>query len=221
MNPVNRKLTEKFFLSVEGETEKWYFEWLGETINRSEIAVANAKLFCKISKDPTKFVKALTVPGKIKIIHVFDRESEDEAHKNNFTNTLKLMKHAQNMGKTVTYLLGYSNFTFELWMVLHKSECNKCKSRRGQYLDDINRAYGENFRSLSEYKEEKNFRRLLSKLTIDDVITAISRSRAIMETNRNNRCILRQEYGFSYYCENPSLSIWEYVEKALQKCEIL
>ncbi|NLB28317.1 MAG: RloB domain-containing protein [Clostridiaceae bacterium] len=216
-----RKPTEKFYLSVEGETEKWYFEWLEKTIKHSELATSNAKFLCRVSKDPRKFVKTLTVPGEIEIIHVFDRESEDETHRNGFSRTLMQMDQAQNMGKTVTYLLGYSNFTFELWMALHKGECNKCKSHRSQYLEDINRAYGECFRSLSAYKEEKNFQRLLDKLSLDNVIQAIGRSRVIMETNQNNRYILRKEHGFSYYRENPSLSIWEYVETILRSCAIL
>lgn len=32
------------------------------------------------------------------------------------------MESAQNLGKSIKYKLGYSNFTFELWMILHKND---------------------------------------------------------------------------------------------------
>ena len=32
--------------------------------------------------------------------------------------------------KNITYKLGYSNFTFELWMILHKQDCNTCFDNR-------------------------------------------------------------------------------------------
>lgn len=34
------------------------------------------------------------------------------------------MKAAQNSGKDIKYQLGYSNFTFELWIIVHKTDCN-------------------------------------------------------------------------------------------------
>ena len=34
-----RKETKKYYFTVEGETEKWYFEWLQRTINSTPAAL--------------------------------------------------------------------------------------------------------------------------------------------------------------------------------------
>lgn len=60
------------------------------------------------------------------------------------------------MGKDIRYVLGYSNFTFELWMILHKYPCNKILADRTQYLEFINKADNENFKSLKNSKTKKN-----------------------------------------------------------------
>ena len=46
-----------------------------------------------------------------------------------------------------------SNFTFEVWMILHKSQCNNCAHRR-QYVRQINACYNEHFENLKQYKKD-------------------------------------------------------------------
>lgn len=178
-----RKENRVCYFSVEGETEKWYLEWLQRTINSEPAALCKARFDVKIEKNPRSRVKGLNILGKTEIIHVFDRESEDQAHAEQFHTMLDRMKSAQGMGKQVTYKLGHSNFTFELWMILHKADCSRTLSNRSQYLALLNQAYGDNFESLSQYKYEENFKCILSKLTLDDVRQAIQRLDKIMRHN--------------------------------------
>ena len=105
-------------------------------------------------------------------------------------------------------------------MILHKADCNGAKAHRGQYLSDLNRAYDEKFENLKEYKNKSNFRRILKKLTIDDVISAVERSRAIMDINKENGYKLQQYRGYKFYKENQSLSIWNIIEKILEECNL-
>ena len=64
-------------------------------------------------------VKEQTILGDLQIIHVFDfEESQNESA---FKETLSAMKKATKMKKNIKYSLGYSNYTFELWIVLHKA----------------------------------------------------------------------------------------------------
>lgn len=214
---MKRLTSKKYYLSVEGETEKWYFEWLVGVINNSTEAKHKIKLDCKIEKDPAKYVKGLLILEKTAVTHVFDRESEDEVHTTQFQTTLERIKKAESSGKKVKYSLGYSNFSFELWMVLHKSDCNGPKTHRKQYLDPINRAYGEKFENLKECKKEKNFQRILGKLTIEDVKNAITRSQSIMQMNEENyeSCKVGN---YDFFTENPSLTIWKCVESMLKGC---
>lgn len=69
-------------------------------------------------------------------------------------------------------------------MALHKTECNGSLNFRHQYLGAINRAYDEHFSTMDEYKQEANFKRLLGKLTLADVWTAVERAERIMKKNK-------------------------------------
>lgn len=158
-----RKEKLTYYFSVEGETEKWYLDWLQDRINESRDAKYTVKLDSKIQKDPLARAKGMTILQKTEITHVFDRESEDSVHARQFMATLDRMKAAQSLGKNIKYRLGYSNFTFELWIILHKANCNGAKTHRRQYLAPLNTAYGEHFESLEEYKHEANFQRILGK----------------------------------------------------------
>ena len=47
-----RKENRTYFFSVEGDTEKWYLDWLQTTINSTPEARFTVKLDSKIQKDP-------------------------------------------------------------------------------------------------------------------------------------------------------------------------
>lgn len=131
------------------------------------------------------------------------------------------MKNAQTMGKNVIYHLGYSNYTFELWMILHMTDCNGTLSHRRDYLPLINRAFNEHFENLNQYKSEANFKRILNKLTLDHVRQAIVRSKNIMQRNKLSGYIVQQYKGYQFFNENPSLSIWEIIEQILMDCSLI
>ncbi|WP_367568192.1 RloB family protein [Lacrimispora sp.] len=216
-----RKENRTYYFSVEGETEKWYLDWLQDLINANPAAKYTVKLDSKIQKDPLARAKGLTILGKTEIIHIFDRESEEDVHVTQFKTTLDRMKMAQSIGKSITYRLGYSNFTFELWMILHKSDCNGSLTHRSQYLVPLNKAYNEKFENLDQYKHEDNFKRILKQLTLEHVHAAIQRSKAIMRRNQESGYILQEYKRYKFYKENPALSIWESIEKILRECELL
>lgn len=220
MRPMKRKEKITYYFSVEGSTEKWYLDWLQHTINAEDNAKYLVKLDSRVETNPLNRVKKLTVVDHANIIHVFDYESSDPSHVKQFKSTLKRMKEAEGLGKNVRYRLGYSNFTFELWMILHMADCNSSLSYRNQYLELLNRAYKENFQSLSHYKQEDNFKRLLRELTLDHVRKAVQRSRTIMRHHEDVGHKLMQYEGFEYYDENPSLSIWEIIEEILEECNL-
>lgn len=201
------KKTKKYYFSVEGETEQQYLKWLQNTINDISERKYNVKLDLKIEKDPLSRAKGITILEKTEIIHIFDKESEEPIHQDQFYKTLKRMKEAQNLGRQIKYQLGYSNFTFELWIILHKIDFNTPLNHRSQYFSFINRAYEEQFSNLDDYKRENNFKQVLKKLTIYDVKEAIKRAKDIMNKNKENGYNLENYKGYKFYKENPSLSI--------------
>ncbi|HCX61525.1 MAG TPA: abortive phage infection protein [Clostridiales bacterium] len=215
------KSTKKYYFSVEGETEQWYLKWLQDKINETAESKYKISFDCPIQKNPLKRAKSLVLTGKTVIYHISDYESDDPKHKNEFKETIDNMKKAKELGKQITYKFGYTNLTFELWIVLHKAECNGSFAHRRQYLHPINRAYNEDFDSLKEYKHEGNFKRILNTLTLSDVKDAINRAKFIMQCNRDSGYILQEYKGFKYYRENPSLEIWEAIEKIFKDCKLI
>ena len=69
----------------------------------------------------------------------------------------------------VNYRLAYSNFTFELWMILHKINAEDSLSHRDDYKKLLKRAYKESFTGLSDYKSARGFSVILQTLGLDDV----------------------------------------------------
>ena len=100
------------------------------------------------------------------ILLFFDYESDEQTHVNAFMSAMDNMKKAEKIGKQITYKSGYSNFTFDLWIVLHMADSNASYAHRKQYLVPINRAFGEKFASMEEYKEEENFKHCLKQMDI-------------------------------------------------------
>lgn len=215
------KPTRKYYFSVEGETEQWYLKWLQDKINETPEAVFKVFLDCPIQKNPLKRVKSLVVTRRTEIYHISDYESDEPIHVVEFRETMDNMKKAKELGKQVTYKFGYTNLTFDLWIVLHKTDCNGSFAHRRQYLSPINRAFNENFESMAEYKHENNFKRILNQLTLLDVIAAVNRAKFIMQSNKENGYVLQEYKGYKYYKENPSLAIWEVIEKILRDCELM
>lgn len=218
---AKRKSTKKYYFSVEGETEQWYLKWLQDRINETEEAAYKVSLDCPVQKNPLKRVKSMVVTMKTEVWHLSDYESDELIHVNQFTKTMDNMKEAKSLGKQITYQFGYSNLTFDLWIVLHMADCNGFISHRKNYLAPLNRAYDEHFESLDEYKHEANFKRCLGKLQLLNVIDAVSRAKIIMKRNQDNGYTLQQYKGYKYYKGNPSLAIWEVIEKILKDCELM
>lgn len=215
------KITNKYYFSVEGETEELYLKWLQDKINNSSEARFKVSFDCKINKNPLKRAKLLVVTSKTDIYHICDYESDEQTHAKEFKDAMDNMKKAKALGKQITYKFGYTNLTFELWIILHKMDCYTPFTHRKQYLTLINKAFNESFESLGDYKLEANFKRILNSLTLNNVISAVERSKDIMQKNINNGYKLQEYKGFKYYKENPSLTIWEVIDKIIKDCRLV
>lgn len=215
------KKTKKYYFTVEGETEQWYLKWLQDRINETTEAVYKVSFDCPVQKNPLKRAKSLVVTGKTEVWHLSDYESDDPIHTRQFTETMDNMKAAKNAGKQITYKFGYTNLTFDLWIILHKVECNSAFAHRKNYITPLNRAYNEHFEDMKEYKHEDNFKRCLGKLTLTNVMDAVERAERIMKRNQDNGYSLQQYKGYKYYKENPSMAIHEIISKILKDCELM
>lgn len=218
---ANRKMNARYYFTVEGETEKWYLEWLRDAINADPRSKVKVVCSPKVQKNPVKWAKAKTNLDKsAKVFHVFDFEDEEPIHVKAFKDTLANMKKAGSLGRGFRYVSAYSNLTFELWMVLHKGDCPALAHRR-QYLKPINDLYGEHFESLDEYKHEANFKRVLGKLSVDDAVTAVGRAETLAKRAEEHGLRKAQHCGYSYYLDNPATDLWIPVKQMLEEGGII
>lgn len=218
---ANRKMNSRYHFTVEGETEKWYLEWLRDTINSDPRARVRIACTPKVQKNPLKWAKANTNLDKsTKVFHVFDFEDEEPIHTEAFKDTLENMKKANALGRGFRYKNAYSNLTFELWIVLHKADCVAHTHRR-QYLKPINDLFEEEFESLDEYKHEANFKRVLGKLSIEDVISAVRRAEILSEKAKTNDFRKAQYCGYEYYLDNPVTELWVPVKQMLVESRLM
>ena len=155
------------------------------------------------------------------MFHLCDYESNEEIHVRQFTETMDKMKAATKIGKQIRYEFGYSNLTFDLWMILHKADCVGSLAHRRLYLHPLNRAYDAHFETMDDYKHENHFKWCLNQLDLNNVKDAIHRADAIMKRNEDSGYRLLQYKGFHYYQENPSLEIHTVISHVLSDCELL
>lgn len=222
MTPMaSRRQADKYWFSVEGETEKWYLEWLRDVVNADPRATRKVAFDVKVEKNPLKRAKSLNVVGKAEVWHVFDLEDEDELHVRQTLDTLKRMRDAGKLGRGVKYMNAYSNFTFELWILLHKLDMRAPLNHRTGYLRLVNREFGESYQDLDEYKHEGNFKRALGQLTIDDVVAAVARAKRIAEANKADGHRFAEHCTYRYCLDNPATDLWIAVEKVLKGAGII
>lgn len=214
-----KKICNKYYLSVEGETEKWYFEYLQDLINNKEELPYNVKFNIQIKKSIISRAKSISAPYKIKAFHICDYESNNDVHITQFNQVLEDLKNVKKINKNINYKLGYSNFSFDLWIILHKKQQKGIINHRKQYVNGINDTYNESFQFIDDYKKEKNFKKILSKISFDDVLTAITNGNEIRKMNIQNSKQNYRKYGqFEYYTQNPDMTINECVEQILKEC---
>ena len=68
---AKRKPTNKYYFSVEGETEQWYLKWLQDTINNTEKAACKVSIDCPVRKNPLKHAKSFIIFLITKVMNRF------------------------------------------------------------------------------------------------------------------------------------------------------
>lgn len=108
-----KKLCNQYYLSVEGETEKWYFEHLQNLINNTDEIPCKVNLETKINRSIISRAKSISAPYKVKAFHICDYESNEEVHVKQFNQVLDELKNVKKINNNmdmVIFLLIYGLF---------------------------------------------------------------------------------------------------------------
>lgn len=191
----SRKESRQFNISVEGiNCEKMYFDHVAELINTSNENKYNAKITCK-KTSPGQFAKRIAYRPvekkrnkKIPYFHVQDIEDYyNLTQQKMFYQLIDEIKQTEKE-YGITYQLGYTNFTFELWLLLHVTDMKAPVTDRFSYLRPINRYFHRNYQSLDEYKNERQFLGILTEfIELDNIRAAVKRADAIIQANQTDR----------------------------------
>lgn len=223
-----RKESRRFNISVEGiNCEKMYFEHLAKLINNSGRNTYNLKVDPR-KMSPMEYAKrnahrpVETRKGKkLPYIHVQDIEDYyDDYQKAKFYGMIDDMRMAEDKFK-ITYKLGYSNYTFELWMLLHVADMPQAVQNRRAYLALVNRWFQRRYTDLDEFKSANEFQGVLDEfVTIDSVKKAVRRAEKIVEQNARNHKVKENYKGFTFYHDNPDMSVHDVVKLIFDVCKV-
>ena len=187
-----KKESRQFNISVEGiNCEKMYFEHLAKLINSSDRNTYNLKVDPR-KMSPLEYAKRNAYKPvdkrkgnkRIPYIHVQDIEDYyDDFQRTKFYGMIDEMRMAEDKF-SIVYELGYSNYTFELWMLLHVADMTHAVQDRHSYLAPINRWFHRNYTDIDEFKSHDEFQKILEEfVTLDSIIQAISRAKKIVGNN--------------------------------------
>lgn len=215
---TDRKPGHKYYVTTEGETEGWYLDWLEEKINAQRTS-GRIKITHYPAKSPADLygkVKRMSILEKTRVWHWMDTETASEENKKRFCSMLDAMRNKKELSKDVEFALGYSSLSFEVWMLLHKVDRPRTVTKQEQYVDQINKAFSTSFESLQEYKTKEGFKKILSKLTLEDVRQAVGRAEEIERLRVANGEAPREYKRFFFRWEDPANSVGVCIKEILQ-----
>lgn len=225
-----RKEHRRFYISVEGKNcEKQYFEHLQKLINECPESKYNVIFVIKAQVTPRQMLKRCgsnpidrDAQGKpIPYMHIADIEDyHDAGFRKHFFDLLDEMKVIKKeSGKA--YLMGYSNLTFDLWMLLHVTDMGGTVSNRDKYLNPINRCFNKSFSRLDDYKNHDAFDKILKAfVSLDSIRKAVARADAIRKWNVTNHKEKCEHNSFCFYKDNPDTTVDKVIKKIFEVCGI-
>lgn len=223
----NRFYSKKYYISVEGNTEKIYFERLKYLINTSKDVNKkfNVAISTKVCKSPIKHLKKINILNeKIELFHVLDYEGKNEERNGKQLEKAileidEIVKSNSSVYKSIDgYEIGYTNLAFELWIILHKSDYYTCMSTKAPYLIQINKYFKVNFQSHTEFTKEKNLEKVINQIELEDIINAVKRGERIRKKKIETGGAFHSHGDIKFYMDNPDITIHDVVKKIIAEC---
>ncbi len=192
--PKQTQDNTKFYFSTEGETEEAYLLHLQKLINegrKRKIKFITAVVKNNPLQKTANKWRSEVGQTPIDLYHFFDYEGSTKVDKERFTNIVnelqRIPKQEKSKNKIRCYHACYANLTFEMWIVLHKTERCANVNTKKDYIKLINKEFGETYETLDKFKDQDNFQKFLKKnITYESVEQAIANAEKIMTSHEND-----------------------------------
>lgn len=205
-------------ITCEGETEVWYFNHLKKLINTTSACKLKLTYKPEVEIEPLKKAKSFRFLYKRSWYHILDKETCRQSDIKVFNIRISDFKKIKKINKNAELALGYSNVSFELWLLMHKSNKTPVVHSAKGYWKDIKKVYKlDDIDTFDDYKSEKVFERVLKQITLNDVKAAIRRADKLQRDNAN---INRHTNELNHYEDNPSTSVHDVVKAIFESAGI-
>lgn len=218
---TRRKEARQFFVCVEGECEQWYLDHLKKLINSSGEADFNAGFTYEYERNLLSLQKRRSRVQSEYFFYLWDKEGEFCQDDQMFYRIFANLRHLKKAWRRVQIEPGYSHLSFELWILLHRRDFHRPMTNVKQYLEYLNAAYETSFESLKQFKQEKNFCKLLTDIRLEDVFAAIRRADAIRQLHQQTQSPphpANETSPHTVYQTNPDLLLHDCVRMMLEAC---
>ena len=154
-------------------------------------------------------------------LHIQDIEDyyDDDERKKFYALLDEIRKTETDFG--ISYALGYTNYTFELWMLLHVADMKAPVIGRTAYLAPINRHFHRSYTSLDQFKSESEFQGVLDEyVTLDSIRLAVKRAETIIAQNKADKKKCENYKKFCFFRDNPDVSVHEIIKIIFDVCGV-
>ncbi|MBQ8298268.1 MAG: RloB domain-containing protein [Clostridia bacterium] len=206
-----RKQELLYIIGCEGiNQEKMYFEKIQMMINAIESRKYNILFdYAEPFGGNPKCIVERTIKksiGKTNKASVFDYDGQKVKY-----------EEAIELATDNKIELGYSNYCFDLWLILHKKDYFSPVSNQASYAADVRKIYGLD--KGTDIKKADNVKKIMSQIELSDVVEAIKRGKAIAKNNSAKVPNLTAAKSYPYY-NNPDTQMHVLLEKILVKAGI-
>ncbi len=221
MSRPQRENKVTLYFGVEGETEKKYLERLAKLLHQA--GVRHIKFVITIAQTPKEYFKLLDRQNTDTqhVYHFLDHEG-DPAHFKRHLDTISVCKKEYPSAKN--YQLAYTNVTFEVWLLLHKTDPKnpaqliKTATKEDKekiYLPVINKLFKQSFEAMKTGKRDYDV--LCEQITLDDVRNAIAGGKQLVA---GKEPLTHPALPHGYHETNPSLNVHLVVQKILDLAKL-
>ena len=197
-----------YFCVVEGQQEAMYLKHISSLLQNRPQRVVNFSI--KVG-NAGELKKSLVEYDKVCL---FDHDFNRNEFENNLRICLLLNSGRKKNDAVVDH--AYSSICFDLWLALHKKFLNRSAKSAKEYANDVRKLY--HLSKEADIKSKEIMGKILSQITLDDVITAILNAERI----RNGKTEESKFYvnNTNYYYQDPDFSIHIFLRKVLEKSGI-